>query len=403
IVPRADWTALLRLHAIAGELTRRYPDDFESWYLMGEARFHFGQPFGVTTRQTLEAFDRAIANDSSFAPSYIHPIELSFLLGEPELADRYARSYLRLDPTDVSASGVKLIHRILEARSNGAQALDTLLGSAAPSALEDARLALRRWGDSSETAIALARALLAAPTGDAPWLSREGRERRMGVTLLYRGHLREALRHLEHNPATIPADLVEAALLGAPWDSATATFREWLAGPPPIVPSLTLPWWAARRDTATIQGIERKGDSVAHSAANPLDRNIGLYTSAAAQAYLALVRGDTAGALRRFEATPDSLCAYCYLAKLTRAQLLSATRQDSKADRLLEGWLLLPSWPSEVLWTMERGRVAERLGERAKAAESYQYVADVWRHADPELQPYVAEAKQGLERITGER
>jgi len=30
-------------------------------------------------------------------------------------------------------------------------------------------------------------------------------------------------------------------------------------------------------------------------------------------------------------------------------------------------------------------------------------VADVWRHADPELQPYVAEAKEGLSRLTSEQ
>jgi serine/threonine-protein kinase len=152
-----------------------------------------------------------------------------------------------------------------------------------------------------------------------------------------------------------------------------------------------------------IHRIERHADSIARSAVNPVDRNIGLYTSAAAKAYLALVRGDTATALRHFEDAADSLCAYCYLPKLTRAQLLSAKKQDQKAEQLLDGWLVFPAWPSEVLWTLERGRVAERLGKREKAAQAYQYVADVWRHADPELQPYVAEAKQGLARLTAER
>lgn len=46
--------------------------------------------------------------------------------------------------------------------------------------------------------------------------------------------------------------------------------------------------------------------------------------------------------------------------------------------------------------------MAERLGDREKAIRSYQYVADVWRHADAELQPYAAEAKEGLSRLTGE-
>jgi len=32
----------------------------------------------------------------------------------------------------------------------------------------------------------------------------------------------------------------------------------------------------------------------------------------------------------------------------------------------------------------------------------YRYVAKVWRHADPELQPHVAEAREALERLTRE-
>ena len=33
--------------------------------------------------------------------------------------------------------------------------------------------------------------------------------------------------------------------------------------------------------------------------------------------------------------------------------------------------------------------------------ESYGFVTDVWRRADPELQPYVTEAREALERLAG--
>jgi hypothetical protein len=46
--------------------------------------------------------------------------------------------------------------------------------------------------------------------------------------------------------------------------------------------------------------------------------------------------------------------------------------------------------------------VAERLADRQTAIQSYQYVADVWRHADPVLQPYVTEAREALARMTSE-
>jgi hypothetical protein len=145
-----------------------------------------------------------------------------------------------------------------------------------------------------------------------------------------------------------------------------------------------------------------RSDSIARSAPSQVDRNIGSYNSQAAQAHLALMRHDTADAVRRLEALPDSLCPLCYFRRQTLAHLLSARQEDSKAAELLDRWLTELPVPSEVLWTLERARVAERMGDREKAVHNYQYVADVWRHADPELQPYVTEAREGLSRMTSE-
>jgi hypothetical protein len=49
---------------------------------------------------------------------------------------------------------------------------------------------------------------------------------------------------------------------------------------------------------------------------------------------------------------------------------------------------------------LDQGRIAESLGEREKAMQSYQFVVDVWRRADPELQPYVLDARKALTRMT---
>jgi serine/threonine-protein kinase len=166
--------------------------------------------------------------------------------------------------------------------------------------------------------------------------------------------------------------------------------------------SVTLPFWAARGDSATIRRIERTADSVARVTPNEVNRGIVRYAADAAPAYLALVRHDTAGAVRILESLPDSLCALCYLQRLTLGQLLAARQEDQKAAKLLDRWLIDLTLPSSVLWTLERGRVAERMGDREKAMQSYQFVANVWRHADPELRPYVAEAREGLARMTGE-
>jgi len=402
-VPLVDWSALRRIHSLAEELTQRYPDDFESWYVLGEARFHWGSPVGSGPRQALEAFDRAILSDSSFAPAYIHPVELALRLDGPRAADRYAKGYLRLEPTDASAAGIRLADQLVEAAEAGPQATRPLLTTASLSALHYAWLTLHYAADSSESIVQVARAIAAAPAGDAGWISQPQRQLWLGISLLYRGHLRDAVDILYRNPLTFPITLVEAALLGAALpDSAARMFHGWLGGNRLMAVGSTLPWWVAQRDSAALREIARRSDSAAHSARSQVEKNVATYNSQAAQAYLALLRHDTTTALRRLEALPDSLCPLCYSQHLTLVQLLSARQENQKAARLLNRGLVDLMLPSEVLWTLERARVAERLGDREKAARDYQYVANVWRHADPELQPYVTEAREGLTRVVGE-
>jgi hypothetical protein len=51
---------------------------------------------------------------------------------------------------------------------------------------------------------------------------------------------------------------------------------------------------------------------------------------------------------------------------------------------------------------LTRARLAERLQDKATAIQYYQRVLDTWRHADPELRPYVQEARAGLDRLRRE-
>jgi serine/threonine-protein kinase len=391
------------VQAIAEGLTRLYPDDAESWYLLGEVRFHWGVPARRTPREALEAFDRAIRLDSAFAPAYIHAVELALWLDGPEAGHHYAERYLALESTNTEAGGIRLADQLMDRRGVPSLNRDSLLRAAPPSALRDARLALDKNPDSAEAAVAVARALAKAPEGDAAWLSRADRELSLGTLLLFRGHVREGAKIIFGNPAALPLHLTEAALVSSSLPENTeGVLRGTLGGDRPMALVTTLPLWAARGDSTTIRRIERTADSVARVTPNPVNRGIVRYAAEAAPAYLALVRHDTAAAVRILESLPDSLCAMCYLARMTLAQLLAARQQDQEAARLLDQWLIDLTVPSNVFWTLERGRVAERLGNREKAAQSYQYVANVWRHADPELQPYVAEAREGLARMTSE-
>jgi hypothetical protein len=55
-----------------------------------------------------------------------------------------------------------------------------------------------------------------------------------------------------------------------------------------------------------------------------------------------------------------------------------------------------------IPWVLERARVHDQLGNRNEALTGYQHVADMWRFADPHLQPLVEEARAAIARLQAE-
>ena len=100
-----------RTFAILEEAARRYPEDPEIWYQVGEARFHSGFVAGHTWSDARAAFDRAIALDSAFAPAYIHPVEIALNDNDAGAALRYVRGYLAVSSV-LRASAPFAIHHL---------------------------------------------------------------------------------------------------------------------------------------------------------------------------------------------------------------------------------------------------------------------------------------------------
>jgi tetratricopeptide (TPR) repeat protein len=135
---------------------------------------------------------------------------------------------------------------------------------------------------------------------------------------------------------------------------------------------------------------------------SPLQKEIAHYAREAARAYSALARDDTAAALRRFKALPHDVY-WGGFDRITEGQILSRLGRDAEALELLEGAFPVTLWrPARVLASLDAARAAERLGHRERANAAYQFVVDAWRHADPELEPYVREARAGLGRLVDE-
>lgn len=279
------------------------------------------------------------------------------------------------------------------------------------------------WADSGETAVRLLRELTTrSGNGARPWTDPLMYHQFLARALAFRGHLHEAyatdrrlLVDAKASPFTWFVDpFLVLALLGAVPESVTArTFGQALE--PGIAWPMShrypprqmrgLPWWLARGDTVSLARFALRAEQETATQANATGKLRGRYLHAAATAYLALARADSVRALRLFQSIPDTLCIVnvCYYEKLIEARLLAAEGQTQQAGAVLDQWVWKAEGPFFVLGRLERARIAETLGQRQKAIDSYQFVVAAWRHADPELAPYVRAARAGLERLGAER
>ncbi len=405
----ASWPLLRRLAGTLREAVTRYPEDPEAWYMTGEMAFHFGGqvPPRLPRRTAFDAFAKAIELDSAFAPAYEHIVDLALHLEEPETATKYAEAYLQLRPAPAGAASLRASLDLLAHPKTPSAATIAFFDTARAKQVSDVWFFVRSAVDSGEAAIAAARAFTASRHG-VDSVDSERQKWVLARALAYRGHMREAAQELRaHRPWLLNSRLTAAELLilgGFPPDS-VAGWLESLLRDGSVWAGVGLGWWATTGDTVSIHRFEKLAQSKSRSAAaGSDDAAYWTYAATSVQPYLALAHRDTTRALTLFAGLPDSLCRSCHFGRLSQALLLSARRQDGEAAALLDEPICdaVCTNPTEVVWALERGRVNERLGNRNKAIESYSFVAAVWRNADPELQPYVQEAKAALQRLSSE-
>jgi serine/threonine-protein kinase len=421
---------IANLHAtvtILEELARRYPDDPAIWYELGERYAHVPYPAGRGSRPALEAFDRAIALDSGFAPAYMHTIRHAFQVGDEDLARTYARAYVGYGLPKAYTPDLHFVLQVLDSGGIAAPAVRERVRTAHASTLNwAANEHFRWWTDSAETAVALFREIVrgvhevegaGALTAD-PLMQRQ----QLALALAFRGHLREAAevnaRLVADPEASRYSDsfdpFVDLLLFGEVDDAlargmfGTVLRRDWSDGPSLVNPPRFLrglPWLHLQRDSVMLRRVAERGRRMEQESKLASGQARGRYFGAAAEAYLALVRGDSSGAVRRFEAIPDSLCvvAFCLYEKLALARLLAALGDDARAAAVYARWDKIGvARPIHVLAALEHARIAERLGDHATAARQYRFVAEAWRRPDPRLVPLAEEARGALARLVAE-
>ncbi len=405
-----------RAFAALDQVARLNPHDPEVWNELAEVRFHWGTAAEFTQEEILATLDRAIQLDPEYGPAYEHTVLLAIKLGRLDLARQYARTYIDFVPADIASQQLRLDALLLDSSLMGSTQAARLIDTSAATPLLQTVFDLSGWLDSGETAIRLARSLASeahSVAGAPPWLTPSRRKDFLANVLAFRGHFREAGATLPGSPIrgtgyqTNP--VFDLALLGgvSP-DSARVMARALAAGDslwPPSGLRYALPWWYADRDTASLKRFEVQVAAAARKYPNPVAKVYLRNLAEVARAYLVLARGDSTEGQLMLAALPDSLCALsdCFFEKFTLAELQTARGQDREAAATYDRWLRARDWsPLFVIGRLNRARLAERLGERDQAVGLYQYVLDAWRHADPELRPHIAAARDGLERLAGE-
>jgi tetratricopeptide (TPR) repeat protein len=375
-----------RVRRTIEEAVARYPDDPEIWYMMGEARTHQVSALGIPPDAQIEAFERSLALDPGFAPSVFHLIGIYGALGDMKSVMTLIRRAAVHAPGDQLFA---LLGTLAESRLDSA-ALVRHLDSIPVNVLYGAHGITWVWRDSAESAVQLARALAGRREARRDSQSSPGPQDLLLLSLEIRGHLREV--HAALGDDAIGLMSVFRMLSR---EKVAGYHRAAVAGA--TAGTTTLQWLAEAGDTAALQRLLRAADSAAKAGVPDREED-----ASWAQAFLALSRRDSAAALARMLAIPDSLCGCRPMALLARGRLIRSLRGAEAAFDALRFATISsnPMTAITVVALLERAELAEQLGRRDDARRDYAFVRDIWRRADPELQPYVMRAREGLRRVT---
>jgi serine/threonine-protein kinase len=386
-----DRTAhVLRLHATLETATRRYPEDAEAWYQLGRARF-YSPLLGMTLDSTLLAYQRAVALDSGFAElmDWQGTVWIALRLDSLGVVEHYLRA-AALHAGQDRREGLLFAADLLASPVSNLRRLPRWVERASADALGAAAEALKEWTDSAETGLRLARALADRRIDPPDTLVAQDRAFILLEALARRGHLRE---YAAKRPRGYWAP--ESVLFGAlPPDSVQQS-------------RVPLAWWTRLRDIPALQARIDSADADVRRGTRSGTPTLPVWQAARVRAYLALAKGDTSEAIRRFVPVIDSLCYGCgwtatFQDIFTATPLLLARGRYREAARWLDYYPISVPHPAfEVMFALWRGQAAEHLGQLQKAASAYRFIARAWVHGDPQLQPYVSEAVAGLQRVGG--
>jgi tetratricopeptide (TPR) repeat protein len=381
-------------------LVRTYPDYAVAWYELGELYYHPGGMIPVSLEDAQRCIARAAELDPQFALYRVHIIDLVFEI-DPDSAEaaRLIADYKRL-----ASAGVLQTRRLelafdlafgdQEHRERALASLDTLDHLVLLSLPVTYLTHPRFW-----------------PQWEAEWLARERRGQGPYTRLLFRGaamgrgYLGKALEYLDRPQATtydrgclpvdahingfpVPPDrLEEAAAVLSQIDSTSESALVYCAG---FLAAAQGRWADHARAVEFSWDLWRR----------EVDARLSLFAKAdalAVEAYGLWRQGDPEVAVekleevRRYQASP--------MVRMVLGYVLMDLERWEEAIPYLRSWW----WNTYSHMHYHLARAYEGMGEYGKAAKEYAFFVEAWEDADPELQPWVEDARRALARLTPDR
>jgi tetratricopeptide (TPR) repeat protein len=386
------------------QAVRRYPDDAETWEVLGDSYEHLGPEAMIDWQEAEAALGKAVELDSSFAPAYIHLTEGAFAFrADSARAARLVEAYGRLaggTPIDVSNRvALALAFGDPAGRQAARTSLDTL-SSRPLGYVARTFLAHPRFLDLQAQTLDVADKRAEAGSNVGRLLYFNNRERgrpREAVALLDRPDIPPlfkvlALGELHVLGYPVPPERLDRGLELPASDSASygATF---LAG---AYAADRGRWSDHQAALERIRDAAKRASAAGDSlAARRLDG-----TAQALDGLGVWKRGGKAEATAMLESAVAQVTGYGAPGAMNLdirwwlCELYTQTGRPRDAERCLRSF-----YPSSfALYRL--AKIYEELGDHARARESYELFAIAWKDADPELQPKVEEARAAVQRLT---
>jgi tetratricopeptide (TPR) repeat protein len=400
--------ALERQELIALELvreaTRTYPDDAEAWFLLGETYYHLGERLLIGLGESEAPFQRAVDLEPGFAPYRLHLIHLAFSYhGDSLRAARLIEEYSAVAPGTPDDRINQLAYRLAFGGGSDVAigaALDTVEDIGSLVSLWDF-LAHPRFSEVKERFLYRYRLGDAAYEPRRPWVLFEN-------SAFTRGQLRRGLEQLDDPVARpdlrnrslytayttgmpVPAERLDTLLAVSEEDS-SATWVTLYSGA-----------YAADRgrwdDYAYLLGLLTDAAEAARAEGDSGDAVLWEVQSRKLDGYGLWKRGRPQAALETFAAVPRERATSELYRWWLGLLYLELDRPRDAARYFRTFRFLTPKAHADYYL----GLAHERLGEQDKALLAYAYFVEAWEDADPELQPWVEDARRALERLAPDR